>query len=510
MWCIKPPNTKKYSQKYKYQNKINECFNSINHFKLKIYLKKHLKKAFKYIKMSSNVISSGQKNIKAFQDTFGSKTPDKNKGNDNILFYEPKEPYYEFSNFYKTNIEYNGKIYPSSEHLYQAMKFMKDPNNKKSMEYSDIIRQQSTANKAFILAGQKTGGGYKWRLDLNPIIKKYQDVKIRDDWEQNKVKIMKDILMIKFSDTKLKKLLLDTQNKIIIENSPRDDFWGIGKKKEGKNMLGKLLMEVRENLKESEKEDNKPKSPVKSKDPCPKGKIMNPKTKRCVKENGKIGKEIMKQNKGNEEVKKDEDVKPQFKVNKVLNPDTGRYVLKTGKIGKKILENLNNSDNSCVEHLPPDDLPYTNWVCYPNFLVGTYPRNEDVDKIKKLGINIFISLLEDHENLNLYEFRDDIDKYNYPIIDRKITSDTEALKIAKNIFKMLKDKKKVFLHCQGGKGRTGTIAAIVLMLQGKTLKESLKLLKKSIKSRKIQGKCAKMPQTKIQLNQLERIEKNLK
>ena len=236
----------------------------------------------------------------------------------------------------------------------------------------------------------------------------------------------------------------------------------------------------------------------------------------------------MKKNKGNdnvkrvEKVKKVKNVKPQFKDNKILNTATGRYVLKTGKIGKKILEDLNNSDNldntvnldnsdnSCVEHLPPDNLPYTNWVCYPNFLVGTYPRNEDVDKIKKLGINIFISLLEDHENLNLYEFRDDIDKYNYPIIDRKITIDTEALKIAKNIFKMLQDKKKVFLHCQGGKGRTGTIAAIVLMLQGKTLKESLKLLKKSIKSRKIQGKCAKMPQTNVQLNQLERIEKILK
>ena len=290
----------------------------------------------------SFAIPSGQKNIKAFQDTFSSKTSDKNTENDNILFYEPKEPYYEFSNFYKTSIEYNGKIYPSSEHLYQAMKFMKDPNDKKSMEYADIIRQQSTANKAFILAGQKTGGGYKWRLDLNPIIKKYQDVKIRDDWEQNKVKIMKDILMIKFSDNKLKKLLLDTNNKNIIEDSPRDNFWGIGKKKDGKNMLGKLLMEVRENLKESKKEDDKQKSPDTPKDPCPKGKIMNPKTKRCVKEDGKIGKEIIKKNKGNDNVKRVEKVKPQFKDNKVLNPATGRYVLKTGKIGKKILKDLND------------------------------------------------------------------------------------------------------------------------------------------------------------------------
>lgn len=168
---------------------------------------------------------------------------------ENIMFYEPKGDYYEFSNFYKTNIEHNGKVYPSSEHLFQAMKFMKDPNNKKSMEYADIIRRQNTANKAFILASQKIGGGYKWRLDLNPIIRKYQDVKIRDDWEEKKVSIMKFILIKKFSDTKLKKLLLSTKDKNIIENSPRDNFWGIGKKKDGRNMLGKLLMEVRELLK---------------------------------------------------------------------------------------------------------------------------------------------------------------------------------------------------------------------------------------------------------------------
>ena len=69
---------------------------------------------------------------------------------------------------------------------------------------------------------------------------------------------------------------------------------------------------------------------------------MNPKTKRCVKEDGKIGKEIIKKNKGNYNVKRVEKVKPQFKDNKVLNPATGRYVLKTGKIGKKILKDLND------------------------------------------------------------------------------------------------------------------------------------------------------------------------
>ena len=107
------------------------------------------------------------------------------------------------------------------------------------------------------------------------------------------------------------------------------------------------------------------------------------------KEDFKIGKEINKQNN-------------LIKDDKILNPATGRYVLKTGKIGKKILEDLENSNKIIYkQHLPPNNLPYTNWITYPNFLVGTYPRNEDVDKIKKLDINIFISLLEEQENRNL-------------------------------------------------------------------------------------------------------------
>ena len=104
------------------------------------------------------------------------------------------------------------------------------------------------------------------------------------------------------------------------------------------------------------------------------------------KEDLKIGKEINKQN---NLIKDDE----------ILNTATGRYVLKTGKIGKKILEDLENSNKIIYkQHLPPNNLPYTNWITYPNFLVGTYPRNEDVDKIKKLDINIFISLLKNKKS----------------------------------------------------------------------------------------------------------------
>lgn len=52
--------------------------------------------------------------------------------------------------------------------------------------------------------------------------------------------------MKKHSD--LKELLLSTGNRYIAEHTANDDFWGDGGDGSGKNMLGKILMEVREDL----------------------------------------------------------------------------------------------------------------------------------------------------------------------------------------------------------------------------------------------------------------------
>ena len=46
----------------------------------------------------------------------------------------------------------------------------------------------------------------------------------------------------------VKEMLLGTGNKSIIENSPADDFWGVGKDGTGQNQMGKILMKVREEI----------------------------------------------------------------------------------------------------------------------------------------------------------------------------------------------------------------------------------------------------------------------
>lgn len=149
---------------------------------------------------------------------------------DTIGFYKSKDPFYEFSNYYKSPFTIDGDTYQTVEHYYQQAKFC-------DLKYKQTIREASTPNKARVLATQKIGGGYKWRTDLNPCIQDSLDrgVQLRSDWEDVKVDIMFKGLHAKFTQNKnLCELLKSTGNKHIYENSPRDSFWGVGKDNTGK------------------------------------------------------------------------------------------------------------------------------------------------------------------------------------------------------------------------------------------------------------------------------------
>lgn len=180
-----------------------------------------------------------------------------------IQFYDQKDAYYEFSNFYgwkknhKMKLVINNKTWPTTEHYFQAQKF-NVPDSPRHQEYIELISKADTPTKAFYLGCQKQLSGYQVNFKLNKddvltlksIIDEYKDLKIRPDWDTIKVDVMKTALLAKFStNDNLKQLLLDTDNEDIVENSPRDSFWGIGKDGKGVNMLGKLLMDVRDMIK---------------------------------------------------------------------------------------------------------------------------------------------------------------------------------------------------------------------------------------------------------------------
>ena len=140
-----------------------------------------------------------------------------------IRFYNSDEPYYEFTNFYKVMIKVDGELWPTTEHYFQAQKFVGTP-------YVEYIRRLSRAREAFEFA--RIPGVSHWR---------------RNDWENVKIDIMKKALLAKFSQHPydLCRLLLGTRKRKLIEHSPHDSFWGDGGDGSGRNELGKLLMDIR-------------------------------------------------------------------------------------------------------------------------------------------------------------------------------------------------------------------------------------------------------------------------
>ncbi|NOU98590.1 DUF1768 domain-containing protein [Paenibacillus sp. LMG 31457] len=140
-----------------------------------------------------------------------------------IRFYESNKPYGCFSNFAKYSIVINNKEWATNEHYFQAQKYV-------GTEYEEEIRLASTPMEA-----AKLGRDRKKPL--------------RNDWEECKVQIMRDAIIAKVDQHEnIKSILLSTGNCTIIEHTINDSYWGDGANFKGQNMLGKLLMEVRNSL----------------------------------------------------------------------------------------------------------------------------------------------------------------------------------------------------------------------------------------------------------------------
>jgi hypothetical protein len=75
--------------------------------------------------------------------------------------------------------------------------------------------------------------------------------KLRRDWERVKVGVMREAVEAKFRQHQdLRALLLATGDAKLVEHSEDDDFWGDGGDGRGRNELGRILMAVRELLRQ--------------------------------------------------------------------------------------------------------------------------------------------------------------------------------------------------------------------------------------------------------------------
>lgn len=151
--------------------------------------------------------------------------------------------YYAFTNFYKapicvaTDPIFPQRPWPSTEHYFQAQKF------KDNVALQERIRAAASGREAFTIARQHNKDK-------------------RADWEDVKAQAMLDALWAKFTQhPSLQTLLLHTGHSILIENTYAsqfgnnalppaqvDGYWGDGLHLQGLNMLGEMLMHIRERL----------------------------------------------------------------------------------------------------------------------------------------------------------------------------------------------------------------------------------------------------------------------
>ena len=138
-----------------------------------------------------------------------------------------------FSNFYPIKFIHQNNVFYNSEQAFMW---------RKALYFNDL----ETASKIL--------------KDSNPQSAKSLGRKIKnynDTWDNVREQIMTEVNIDKYQDNNLQKILLSTYPLIIVEASPVDKIWGVGLSKEdplilnennwqGQNLLGKVLMYVRE------------------------------------------------------------------------------------------------------------------------------------------------------------------------------------------------------------------------------------------------------------------------
>ncbi|MCU1730767.1 MULTISPECIES: NADAR family protein [unclassified Pseudomonas] len=140
-----------------------------------------------------------------------------------ILFYETDKPYGCFSNFSRHPITLDGILWPTTEHYFQACKFTEQVD-------IDAVREAKTP----FLAAQ---------------IGRERHRSFRSDWDQARDPVMLEALRAKFTQhADLRETLLGTGDAELVEHTKNDRYWADGGDGSGKNMLGKLLEQVRAEL----------------------------------------------------------------------------------------------------------------------------------------------------------------------------------------------------------------------------------------------------------------------
>lgn len=143
-----------------------------------------------------------------------------------IHFYAPTGPYGCLSNHSAHPIVLQGKTWPTSEHYFQAQKF---PGSK----HAETIRREPSSTVAAEMGRDRS----------QPL---------RPDWNSAKDNLMREAVRAKFEQhADIRAVLLATGEATLVEHTDKDAYWGDGGDGSGRNMLGRILMEVRDCLRKT-------------------------------------------------------------------------------------------------------------------------------------------------------------------------------------------------------------------------------------------------------------------
>lgn len=148
-----------------------------------------------------------------------------------ICFYTTKDTHGYMSNFARFKVECFGQVWMTSEHAYQAQKF--------SGSDDDAYARAAAAKNPKEAAA----------IGRDPLRK------MRDDWMQVRDDVMRFVVFHKFNqNATIKEKLLATGDLPLYEQDMKrgDQYWAVDSAGVGKNMLGRILMEVRDVLREEE------------------------------------------------------------------------------------------------------------------------------------------------------------------------------------------------------------------------------------------------------------------
>lgn len=143
---------------------------------------------------------------------------------DAVYFYE--QEFYPLSNFSAHRLWWAGHDFDTSEAAYHWEKFHRVTD----AEICVQIRMARSAHDAFRIAQENVA-------------------RRRPDWQAIRVDVMRRILRAKVEQHEyVRRKLLATGERRLVENSWRDKFWGWGPDRDGENMLGRLWMEIRREI----------------------------------------------------------------------------------------------------------------------------------------------------------------------------------------------------------------------------------------------------------------------